>query len=207
MKKKLLSAVVVCALGFIGCGGDDDDTNKPPAVPKFDTVDNIQNYLEGKKLVMEGDNIPAFPNGFSEDLDLGANSQCYHDTVITVSSRNFKVVSTAGTLRNVDPQTKIGDCDRTVANGSPQTFDSKAVLIENVKADASCFDISIDYGFKQEGRGSISADGKTITLELYFENQALGADCASGAVGAQTVTLNSKPFTGNAKQVYTISAQ
>ena len=83
----------------------------------------------------------------------------------------------------------------------PRRATSKAALIENVKADASCFDVSFDYGtFKQPGRGNVSADGKTLTLELYCETQASGANCASGAVGSQTVTLNKAAFSGNASR-------
>lgn len=207
MKKKLLSAVVVCALGFFGCGGD-DETNKPPAVPTFDTADNIRNFLEGKKLSMEGASIPAYPNGYDEDVNYGSATQCYQKVEMTVASGNFAVTSTLGTLRDAPNLGNKGVCDHEVAAGTPQSFTSKAALIENVKADASCFDVSFDYGtFKQAGRGNVSADGKTLTLELYFEGQASGANCASGAVGSQTVTLNKAAFSGNSQQVYTISAQ
>jgi nitrous oxidase accessory protein NosD len=53
----------------------------------------------------------------------------------------------------------------------------------------------------------MSADGKTLRLELFFEGAAVGADCASGAVGAKTIKVGGNAFTGNATQVYTISAQ
>ncbi len=200
MKKKLLSAVVLCALGFVACG-DDTETPNPPAVPKFDTADNIRNYLEGKKLLMEGSNIPSHPNGYDEDVNYGSATQCYQKVEMVVASNNFQVTSTLGTQEQ-------GMCDHTKAMGTPLTFTSTAVLIENVKADATCFDISITYpSFKQEGRGSLSADGKTLTLEIFFETQASGATCEAGAVGSSTVTLNQEAFTGNAKQVYTVSAQ
>jgi hypothetical protein len=198
---------VVCALGFVGCGGD-DTTTKPPPVPTFDNADNIRNYLEGKKLSMEGASIPSHPNGFDEDVNYGSVTQCYQKVEMSIASGNFAVTSTLGTLRDAPTVGSKGSCDHELAAGTPQAFTSKASLVENVKADASCFDISIDYGsFKQQGRGNISADGKTLTLELFFEGQASGANCASGAVGSQTVTLNKAPFTGNAQQVYAISAQ
>jgi hypothetical protein len=207
MKKKLLSAVVLCALGFVGCG-DDTDTPPQPTVPKFDTADNIRNYLEGKKMLMEGANIPTHPNGFDENLDLGPNSQCYNKVEMNVAGGNYAVSSTPGTLRNVNQTTKIGTCDNAAANGSAQTFTTNAVLIEKVKADATCFDVLFTYtSFKQVGRGSLSADGKTLSLELFFENQAVGATCDSGAVGSGNITHLGKPFTGNAVQVYTVSAQ
>jgi hypothetical protein len=207
MKRNLLSALVLCALGTVACGGE-DTTPQQPAVPKFDTADNIRNYLEGKKLVMEGANIPSHPNGYDEDVNLGQATQCYQKVEMTVTGGNFAVNSVVGTLRDAPTVGSKGTCDHTVAAGNPLSFTSTAVLIDKVKADATCFDVSFTYpSFKQAGRGSMSADGKTLTLELYFENQAVGASCESGAVGSPTVTLNKAPFTGNAQQVYTISAQ
>lgn len=206
MKKQLLSAVVVCALGAFGCGGDDDNTPEPPAVPKFDKADNIYNYLEGKKLVMEGANIPSHPNGFSEDANYGASTQCYNRVEITISGRIFHVSSDLGTLKNPsDPATS--ECDHAAVSGN-QKFDSTNVLIENVATDANCFDITVSFnGFSQTGRGKLSADGKTATLELYLGTQHSGNHCQDGAVGSQSVTTSQGAFTGNAQQVYTISAQ
>jgi hypothetical protein len=177
-------------------------------VPKFDSADNIRNYLEGKKLLMEGTNIPTHPNGLDEDVNFEGVTQCYTKVEMSVASGNFQVTSTLGTLRDAPTKYSKGTCDHAVANGTPQVFTSNAVLIENVKADATCFDITLSYtGFKQVGRGSASADGKTLTLELYFEGAASGATCAAGAVGSSTVVFATGAFTGNAQQVYTISAQ
>lgn len=207
MKKKLLSAVVLCALGFVGCG-DETDPNPQPTVPKFNTESNIRTHLEGKKLLMEGANIPSHPNGFDEDVNYGSASQCYQKVEMNVANGNFQVTSTLGTLRDAPAVGNKGTCDHAVAAGNPLNFTSTASLIENVKDDASCFDISITYtGFKQVGRGSLSEDGKTLTLEIFFEGQAVGATCAAGAVGSGNITLNKAPFTGNAQQVYTVSAQ
>jgi hypothetical protein len=200
MKKKLLSAVVLCALGFVGCGDDSDEGTPPPppGTQKFNTADSIRTYLDGKSMLMEGANIPSHPNGYSEDLNLGSASQCFEKVQMTHSGGNFTVNSKLATVR-------ADGCDH-VGAGS-QTFTSTGVLIENVKEDASCFDITITFvGFKQVGRGMLSADGKMLTLELFFEGQAVGATCSAGAIGASTVTLNNAPFTGNAKQVYTVSA-
>jgi hypothetical protein len=206
MKKKLLSAVVLGALGLVGCGGS-DTTPQTPSVPKFDTADNIRNYLEGKTLLMEGDNIPAFPNGYDEDVNYGAATQCYQKVQITVSGGNFHVSSNLATLRDAPAVLNKGTCDHAAVSGA-QNFDSTAVLIENVAADASCFDISVTYaGFKQVGRSKISADGKTVTMELYFEGKATGYTCKDGAVGSQTVTVSGAAFSGNAQQVYAVSAQ
>ena len=208
MKKKLLSAVVLCALGFAGCGDDTDDQPKPPVVPKFDTESNIRTWLEGKKLLMDGANIPSHPNGYDEDINYGSASQCYVKVEMAVANNNFQVTSTLGTIKNAPAVGNKGECDHATPAGNPLNFTSTTSLIENVKADASCFDISITYtGFKQVGRGSLSADGKTLTLELFFEGQAVGATCAAGAVGSGNISLRGAPFTGDARQVYTVSAQ
>ncbi|HEX8706179.1 MAG TPA: hypothetical protein VF815_45515, partial [Myxococcaceae bacterium] len=148
------------------------------------------------------------PNGFSENVDLGPSSQCYNKVEMVVAGGQFQVSSTAGTLNNVNQTTKVGDCDNATAKGNPMSFSTNAVLIENVKADATCFDVLFTYtSFKQQGRGSLSADGKTLSLELFFEGQAVGATCAAGAVGSGGITHLGQPFTGNAVQVYTVSAQ
>lgn len=201
MKKQLLSTVMLCTLGLMGCG--DDQTGTPvDNGPKFNTADKISTYLEGKTLVMEGANIPTEPNGFSENLNLGAATQCYVKVTMTVAGGHYDVTSDKGTLRANDSGGQT--CDRTTK--SEQTnFKSTGELIENVAADGSCFDVTYTYpNFKQEGRGQLSQDGKTLKLELFFEGQATGHRCANGAVGSQTVTFNKQPFTGNAVQTYVI---
>ena len=79
-------------------------------------------------------------------------------------------------------------------------------MITNVQGNATCFDIDVTYpNTENSGRGSISADGKTVSLEFYYAGQVTGDTCADGAVGAHTVTVNGGgPFTGNAVQVYRI---
>jgi hypothetical protein len=205
MKKNLLSAVVLCALGFVGCGGE-DGTNQPPPVPTFNTADNLRTWLEGKKLVMEGANIPSHPNGYDEDINYGSATQCYTKVEMNVAGGNYAVISTLGTLRDAPTVGSKGTCDHAAPAGNPLNFTSTGVLIE--PKDATCFDVTFTYpSFKQVGRGSMSADGKTLSLELFFENQAVGATCAAGAVGSKTVKLRGIDFTGNATQVYTVSAQ
>jgi len=206
MKKKLMTAVVLGALSLVGCGSD-TTTPQTPAVPKFDTEANIRNYLEGKVLTMEGDNIPGYPNGLDEDVNYGSATQCYQKVQITVSGGNFHVNSNLATLRDAPAVLNKGTCDHAAILGT-QNFDSTSFLVENVSADTSCFDITVTYaGFKQVGRGKLAADGKMLTLELYFDGKASGYTCKDGAVGSQTVTANSAPFTGNAQQVYVVSAQ
>jgi hypothetical protein len=98
-----------------------------------------------------------------------------------------------------------GECDRETM-AAELTFDSTASLIENVKGNGTCFDFTITYpGFAQEGRGSLSSDGKTLVLELFFKDQAIGHRCADGNPGDATVTLNQMQFTGDARQTYSVS--
>lgn len=203
MKKQLLSAVVLCALGVVGCG---DETSGPPTDtgPKYNTADKIATYLEGKTLVMSGDNIPSHPNGYDEDVNYGQATQCYKSVTMAVAGGKYGVTSVLGTLRDAPTVGARGTCDHDNSPGQ-LSFESTAVLIENVAEDGSCFDVTYTYpSFKQEGRGQVSQDGKTLKVELYFENQATGSRCASGAVAAKTVTLNGASFTGNAVQTYTI---
>ncbi|MBZ4421528.1 hypothetical protein [Myxococcus sp. RHSTA-1-4] len=197
MKKKLLSAVMLCALGVVGCG--EEDPVDPPAKPKLDSQANILAFLDGKTLLMQGENIPSHPNGFSEDIDYGPYSQCYQKVTMTVGGGSFTVDSIPGTIEN-------GQCNHELAK-NPLKFTSTAVLIENVAADGSCFDVTFTFpgGLVQEGRGGFSADQKSLNLELFFKDQATGSRCANGAVGtAGTVTLGGKAFTGNAVQKYAI---
>jgi hypothetical protein len=187
----------------VGCG-DGDPVVTPPPAPKLDSSSNILAFLEGKTMVMEGANIPSHPNGFSEDRNLGAATQCYHKVVMTVAGGNYRVVSDMGTLRSTSTP-NVQDCDRTTKSGQTD-FTSTGVLIENVAADGSCFDVTYTYpSFKQVGRGQVSQDGKTLKVELFFENQATGARCANGGVGAAGVIVGGEAIpTGSAVQTYAI---
>jgi hypothetical protein len=174
-------------------------------VVKWDTAAAITTWLEGKTLVMTGADIPSHPNGYTEKMNLAASTQCYNKTTIAVASNNFNVTSLLGTLNGAPNKFDVGTCDRATVFGSPLTFTSTAVLVENVQGNATCFDVTATYAaFKQEGRASISADGKTVIMELYFGGQATGHRCADGAVGAATVKLNGAAFAGNAQQTYRV---
>jgi hypothetical protein len=204
--RKLVCTLVLTALA--GCGGDSNstaDAGSPDAktLALGDSA-KIMAYLEGKTLKMDGTNIPPYPNGFNEDKNLGPASQCYISTTIGVAGGQFNVTSVLGKITGAPNVGDVGTCDHTM-NGGQAQFTSTNILIENVKNNAACFDITVTYtGFAQEGRAKISPDGKTVTMELYFANQATGHRCAAGDVGAQTVTLNSAAFTQNAQQVYVV---
>ncbi len=161
------------------------------------TPSRISSFLDGKALVMEGSMIPSHPNGYDQDVDFGAATQCYMKVTMAPLGGKIRVTSELGTL------TESG-CDRMRLSGEA-SFDSTAVLIENVGGDAECFDFTITYpGFGQEGRGTINAERTELDLELFFKDQATGHRCADGAVGAPTVTLNQQLFTGDALQRYRI---
>ncbi len=202
----------ILTLGCIGalvaaCGGEEITTPPPTTndTAKFSTRDKITAHLDGKTMTMSGTNIPSHPNGFDENTNFGANSQCYQNVVMTQQAGRIHVVSNLGTVEGAAAVGMVGTCNKDVFSAKLE-FDSTAVLIENVKDNGGCFDFNITYaGFSQEGRGSISADGNTLVLELFFGGRAAGHRCADGAVGAATVTLMGAPFTGDARQTYVIS--
>ncbi|MCC7382839.1 MAG: PHB depolymerase family esterase [Deltaproteobacteria bacterium] len=210
----------LCLATSLGCGGDpifvvlDGDGGVSGPVTGADggtgptlnlgSASQIMAYLEGKTLVMEGASIPTHPNGFDENVNYGQATQCYHYVTMRPQAGRFQVVSQLGTLKNAPNTGDHGTCDHdAVAN--ELTFDSTAVLMENVRDNGACFDFTITFpGFGQEGRGKISPDGSTLTLELFFKDQATGHRCSSGEVGAATVTLSGASFTGDARQTYAI---
>lgn len=207
MKKTLTMCALLAVGGFTACGSQTmtpDSGTADAGAPDYSTPSRISAHLEGKTMVMEGADIPTSPNGFNENIDFGASTQCYQKVAIATLAGQFTVTSDLGTLNRNGDGGIVGTCDRTTRS-NVASFTSTAVLIENVSNNGECFDITSTYtGFKQEGRGSISADGKTVTLELFFA--ASGHRCVDGAVGStgvQLATANGPvPFTGNAKQIY-----
>ncbi|MCP3136781.1 hypothetical protein [Pyxidicoccus xibeiensis] len=203
MKTKLLSAVMLCTVGLAGCGDDGEavETN-------LNTQSGIMTFLEGKTLVMEGASIPSHPNGVNEGTNFGASSQCYQKVTMSVMGGNFKVDSIPGTIEGAPNTGQTGTCNPELPKNA-LSFTSTNVLMENVATGGTCFDVVFTYpSFKQVGRGSFSADRKTLSLELFFENGATGANCEAGPVGSKTVNIvfqgQSAPFTGDAVQKYTI---
>jgi hypothetical protein len=208
MKKLLFAAL---ALTVVACGST---TNTSDAGIELSDGTKVLGYLEGKTMVMEGADIPAYPNGLNENMNLGAITQCYHKTTIQTLDHNFIVVPLLGTLQNAPTAGSVGTCDRTTMSTAGTSFTSTAVLVDNVQNNADCFDITATYGgFSQEGRGKISADGKTVTMELYFGGKAANHRCANGAVGSGILAVTTQadggvasttPFTGDAQQVYRV---
>lgn len=214
MRRRRVAAGVLAAalsLGAAGCQGDDiyivtdgQGTVDEGDGGEFGSASQLEAYLEGKTMVMEGTAIPTHPNGFNEDINFGQATQCYHRVAISPLAGRWTVTSDLGTLSGAGEVGEVGDCDRATAS-SQLEFVSTAVLLENVRDNGGCFDVTMTFpGFGQEGRGRISPDGQTITMELFFKDQAVGHRCADGDVGEATVTLDSQPFTGNAMQTYVV---
>ncbi len=208
MKKQLWSTLMLCTLGLMGCGIEDPPATNPPVDtgPKYNTAAKLNAALVGKTLVMTGADVPSHPNGYDEDVNYGQATQCYKSVTMKVEGEQlYKVTSALGTLRDAPKVLDRGTCDHDAVSGQLE-FTSTTVLLENVKDDGTCFDVTYTFpgGVVQEGRGVLSQDGKTLKLELFFTTQATGHRCASGAPGASGVTLQGKPFTGNAVQTYTL---
>jgi hypothetical protein len=203
--------IALLAVSALACGDDDDGGTTADAAPadamalQLGTSAQIFTFLNGKTIKMDGANIPSHPNGFNEDTNFGASSQCLISTAIAINAQQFSVMSALGTIEGAPTVGSTGTCNHALQNGNPLTFNSTTVLIENVKNNAECFDITVTYaGFTQEGRASIAADGKTVTMELFFMGQATNHRCAAGNPGTAGVILNAAAFTGNAKQVYVV---
>lgn len=161
--------------------------------------------LDGKTLLMDATRVPSHPNGYDENLNFGSASQCIHSVRMDVASGAITVATELARLDDAPNAGDRGRCNRNIAAGSNVTFNTTAVLIENVGPGGACFDITLTYmGFGQEGRGRIGPDQRTVSLELFFRDQAVGHRCADGEVGEGTVTLNQEPFAGNAVQLYTL---
>ena len=174
-----------------------------PDVPPIETVSDVFGLLDGKTLVMEGAQIPSHPNGYDEHVNFGQATQCIYRVSMKVQDRNFTVDTEMAMLEGAPQPDDVGQCDRMTPNGETFSFNTTTALIENVQPDGACFDITLTYpGFGQEGRGSFSADRETVTLELFFRDQATGHRCEAGSVGSSTILLNRETFTGVATQLY-----
>ena len=204
-----LVAVLTCAC-IAACGGGGDsggedaggDSGEDTGPLVLDTPQEILDYLEEKTMTMEGDAIPSHPYGFYEGTNFGSATQCHQRVTVSQSGGGWHVAEVRGTLNGATNVGDMGTCDHATASGE-LSFDTTQVLFENVMAD--CFEVTLTFpAFTWEGRGKISADGHTLSLELFFDNQATGHHCMDGAVGSATVQLNGQPFTGDAVQVYTI---
>jgi hypothetical protein len=209
-------------LGDGGTAGADGGTADAGAAMDGGSIDSgidlstgakVLAYLEGKTMVMEGDDIPPFPHGYSENMNLGSVTQCYHQTSILAFDDSWTLMSQLGTLQNAPTLYSLGTCDRTTASTSLAPYSSTDILVDHVQGNADCFDITTTFtGFMTEGRGKISVDGTTVTLEIYFAGKAANHRCINGAVGTGVLFVthqadggvSTTAFAENAQQVYRI---
>src|SRR5262249_29108312 len=135
------------------------DAGVPPEPPPADdagfaSATEVLAFLEGKVLLMQGDQIPTYPNGYDENINYGQATQCIHTVRMSIGSGQFDVATELGTLMNAPNSGDRGTCDRVTPSGTDLMFDTTAVLVENVGGGGDCFDLTLTYaGFGQEGRG------------------------------------------------------
>jgi hypothetical protein len=148
----------------------------------LNTPTAINAYLDGKTMVMAGADIPADPLGASQ----ATSGACWTKLTMQIASPgDWNVTWNVATENG-------GTCNAAAPLGV--TSQPGAVVIANVQGNATCFDINVTFpNMGVSGRGSISADGKTVSLEFYNVGEATGATCADGAVGAHTVTSTALP--------------
>ena len=200
-------AVALCAGALTGCGSDPGgETGDTGSQATLDTAAKIEGFLDGKAMIMAGDDIPSHPNGFFQDLNAGQATQCYHRVEMSLAGTNFHVKSALGTLQDAPNTGDVGTCDHE-SMSTELKFDSTSYLVENIEGDAECFDFTVTYtGFGQEGRARITEERTVLELEIFFKDSASGITCADGAVGSGGITIgtggDAKPFDGDAVQVY-----
>jgi len=162
--------------------------------------------------VETGADIPTYLFGLNENVNNGAATQCVDNYTFQIiagastASDTWNCTYLVGTLNGATTAGSTGTCDNTAISSNGSTSDS--VAISNVQGNGTCFDVDAFNGnstINWSGRGSISADGKTVSLEVYLVSlKPTGDRCANGGVGATGVSLNGTAFTGNDVQVYRV---
>jgi hypothetical protein len=188
--------------GSSGSSGGSSGSSGGTGSPTVNTPEAINAYLAWKTMVMTGADIPPYPVGFDENVVYPPNiSICYNTVTILPSVTGWTWTWVTGTLLPVDGSTM---CDHQDVSKS-QTYTYAPVTISNVQGNATCFDINFSGAANPEGRASISADGKTVSLEVYNpQDLPTGDTCADGNVGSHTVSLKGTPVTGDAVAVFRI---
>jgi len=181
----------------------DGSASVDAATVAFDSVSAITRYLNGKHWLMAGNDIPADPIGYSQDGRYTNLNLCFHEIQLqTDFPGNWTADYVYAVLTAASADGSAGSCENEVPNGSSLVGTSPAPVISNVQGNGTCFDLNLGLSSGTQGRASLSPDGTVLSSEDYLNGQATGATCADGPVGSNTVTLNGKPFSGNAVQVY-----
>jgi hypothetical protein len=185
-------------------------TSRPGAssgAPNLSTLNSIYDYLVGKTFVETGADIPPFPYGWDENANNDGSASggaCFNKQSLqfTTMPGTWALTQTFGTLTGAVVDGSAGTCDTSTAAGSPVGPAADVFSLQNLQGSGACFDIDVTIA-AESGRGTISSDGKTMSLELYHHTlYPSGHRCANGAVGGTGVALNGTPFTGNAVQVW-----
>ena len=162
----------------------------------LDTPAKIYAFLKGKTFIMRGADIPPYPNGFSEDLSIGASTQCYERVVFAFGTRVLTQTAWLGKIEPVDGGElqggDTGECDH-----APRYFfgpsTSNSLTISNVRGNAACFDIDVIYSaFGQEGRGAVTDGG--LELEIFYANTFRRHRCIDGDPGRSAVEKRAAPL-------------
>lgn len=183
---------------------DAGSNETPDASRPIVTGNDLLMYLEGKTFEMKGANIPSHPFGFDEDVNYGANTQCYQSVVLTFEGGNARMETVPGTLENAPNPNDKGTCDHATPK-APFTFTSTTMSLVEGAPEGACFDVDLKFpAFRVLGRARLAAAATQFEVELYYENQAEGFACANGAVGAAGVTVQNQPLGGDAVQKFVL---
>lgn len=158
---------------------------------------------------MQGNDIPTAPHGYDRNVYFGASTQCYQRAVNVITGSTFATTITLGTWSSdggIPTTGTYGSCNINLPSGAPLNFTTVNSTIANVRGNADCFDLTLNYGaFTDEGRGSISADRRRVYVELFFSGQATGHRCASADAGFGHVTVNGQSLLLDAVQKYDVT--
>jgi hypothetical protein len=193
--------------GSTSGGGSSVSGSTSSGAPYLNNLSAIYNYLVGKTYIETGADIPAFPYGWDANANNNGSPNggaCFNEQTLQFTSLagDWSLTQTPGTLTGAVVDGSAGTCDTATAGGSPTTPMADTYTLSNLHGSAVCFDIDVSAA-DESGRGDLSADGKTLTLELYHNSlNPSGHRCADGSVGFTGVMFGSTPFTGNALQVW-----
>ena len=175
--------------------------------PVLGNLNSIYDYLVGKTFVETGADIPPFPYGWDQNANHDGSASggaCFTKQTLqfTTMPGTWSLTQTFGTLTGAVVDGSAGTCDTSTPAGAPVGPTADVFTLQNLQGNATCFDIDVSAA-DLSGRGAISSDGKTMSLELYHHTlYPSGHRCANGAVGAAGVELGGVGFSGNAVQVW-----
>jgi hypothetical protein len=173
-----------------------------PVGPDLSTPLAIEAWLDGKRAVMAGADIPEWPLGYFEGANYGEATQCYASLTLRYVDLTFISDADFGVLEGAPDEGAVGTCDHTASSRLAQAVTQG----HSIEGDGSCFDMRMAFStYTLEGRGSFNPDGRTLRLEVFYEGQATGISCLDGAVGAPGVQVSGMDLGGDAVQVFRVN--